>query len=276
MAAATVDQAAFQQFEREGWEKKAAGYHRFFSEVSGHNIEPLLDAADVKAGTRVLDVGTGPGLLAAAAAKRGAKATGVDLAEEMVNLARRLHPGVVFRQGIADSLPFLDGEFGAVIGNLLLPHLPDPTTGLRELTRVLSSGGRLALSMWGRPAENRFMGIIVDAVAQAAAPPVPGIPSGPPTFRLAEDHELLRLLSETGLTGVEIKTIEFQQQVPDTESLWTAMRDGTVRTASLIVGQPIEVQRRIRSAFDTLAEPYRDDGGLQVPVLFKIASGIKA
>jgi len=54
MSSPGIDQEAFQQFERDGWEQKAAGYHWYFSEVSKRNIEPLLDAAGVKPGSRVL------------------------------------------------------------------------------------------------------------------------------------------------------------------------------------------------------------------------------
>lgn len=65
--------AAFTRFERDGWSAAAEGYHRFFSPVTGRVAEPLLDAAHVSAGARVLDVATGPDDLAARAASRGAR-----------------------------------------------------------------------------------------------------------------------------------------------------------------------------------------------------------
>jgi len=275
MSSPGIDQEAFQQFEHDGWEEKATGYHRYFTEVSRHNIEPLLDAAGVRPGSRVLDIGCGAGMLAAAAAARAASVIGFDMAEEMVKLARRLHPRLQFEQGLADALPCSDGQFDAVVGNLLLPHLPDPDAALRELSRVLAPGGRLALSMWSSPATSRFLGIVLDAVAFARAPAVPGIPPGPPPWRFSDEKELQRLLSRAGLKSTEIRTIAFRQPVESVDALWDAMLTGTVRTASLVAGQPEEVQRRIRASFDELARPYRIGKGLQVPVSFKIASGTK-
>src|SRR5680860_470184 len=110
-AARTGRVDAFTRFEEDGWARAAEGYHRFFSPVTGRVVEPLLDAAHVTDGTAVLDVATGPGDLAAAAAARGASVIGVDIAEPVVTLAARLNPGVEFRRADAHDLPFADASF---------------------------------------------------------------------------------------------------------------------------------------------------------------------
>ena len=69
---APIDADAFNQFEHAGWEKVAGPYHRFWAPVTGRVIDPLLDDAGVAAGSRVLDVATGPGHVAARAAERNA------------------------------------------------------------------------------------------------------------------------------------------------------------------------------------------------------------
>src|SRR4051794_33840746 len=135
-------------------------------------IEPLLDAAGVSAGTRVLDVGTGPGDLAAAAAARGARVTGVDLAPGMLKEARRRHPDVEFVRADAERLPFADGEFDAVLGAFVVNHLPEPEGAAAELARV---GRRVALAMWGPEDEVAILGLPARAAAglDAASPPGP-------------------------------------------------------------------------------------------------------
>ena len=65
MAETRVDAAAFNAFEAAGWEKHAAGYHDFFRPIIARFVEPLLDAANVGPGTRVLDAGCGPGYVSA-------------------------------------------------------------------------------------------------------------------------------------------------------------------------------------------------------------------
>src|SRR6266508_1821771 len=97
MTEATVDPDGFNAFEAAGWEKQAAGYDDFFGTVTTRVVEPLLDAAEVGRGDRVLGVASGPGYAAAKAAERGASVVGVDVAEAMISLARRLHPQLEFR-----------------------------------------------------------------------------------------------------------------------------------------------------------------------------------
>src|ERR671933_267721 len=70
-------------------------------------------AADVGPDVRLLDVGCGTGELMSAAVARGATAVGVDLSEGMLEVARSTHPGLEFRRGDAEDLPFGDGEFQA-------------------------------------------------------------------------------------------------------------------------------------------------------------------
>ena len=113
-------------------------------------IEPLLDGAGVQAGTRLLDAACGPGTLAATAAARGADAVGLDLAGDMVALARRRHPELRFLEGDAERLPFAAGSFDAVAAGFLVHHLPHPERAAAEFARVLAPGGRVAATVWDR------------------------------------------------------------------------------------------------------------------------------
>src|SRR5690348_2134130 len=170
-----IDVTAFRAFEQAGWDARADGYERFFTAVSEHNVGPILDAAEVRVGSRVLDAGCGPGNLAAAAASRGASVVGPALSAAMVALARKHHPQIDFRQADAEQIPFADLTFDSVVSNLLIPHLPRPDAGIIELVRVLKPGGRLAASMWDVPARSRLVGIMWEAIAEVGAPPPTGI-----------------------------------------------------------------------------------------------------
>ena len=102
----SIDLDAFDEFEASAWEERVEGYAGFFGGVTGRLVGPLLEIARVGPGTRVLDVATGPGYVAAEATRRGARAWGVDVAEAMVAWAGAEHPGVEFRQADAQALPF--------------------------------------------------------------------------------------------------------------------------------------------------------------------------
>src|SRR5262245_45156558 len=84
--------ASFHDFEKQGWERAAEHYPDAFGSLTSQTIERLLAAAGVKRGLRVLDVASGPGEVAAAAAALGATPTGVDFSPQMVALARQEHP----------------------------------------------------------------------------------------------------------------------------------------------------------------------------------------
>jgi SAM-dependent methyltransferase len=252
---------------------RADGYHRFFGAITTRVIEQLLDAAEVDRGRRVLDVASGPGYVAAACAVRGANVVGVDVAGEMVALARRLRPEIDFRQADAERLPFADSSFDAVVGNFLILHVGRPEQVAAELARALRPGRKLALSTWDVPERARLLGVLVDAVAEVEVEPPADVPSGPPIFRFSDEAEFARLLGDAGLTDVDVRTVAFTHRFASGDELWDGLLGGTVRTRALVLAQPKDVQAQISAVFDRLVRPYATNGGLEIPVSVKLASG---
>src|SRR5206468_2175110 len=137
----------------------------------------LLDAVAMSRGSRVLDVGTGPGIVAAAVMARGGEVIGIDFSEAMLAEARRRNPAIEFRQASADALPFADGTFDAVVSNLVLHHLGRPEQALREAYRVLRSGGHVGFTVWGDPTKLEAIGLFFAAVAKHMG--TAELPNGP-------------------------------------------------------------------------------------------------
>ncbi len=270
-----IDPDAFNAFEAGGWEEKAAGYDRFFGRITGRLVEPLLDVASVGPGTRMLDLATGPGYVAARGAERGASVVGVDVAGAMVSLARRLHPGLDFRRADAHELPFDPASFDAVVGNFLILHLGRPEQAMAGFVHVLGPGGRLALTAWDLPERARFLGVFLDAVAEAGATPPEDLPTGPDFFRFSADEEFDAIMRDHGLQDRAVRTIAFTHRVATADELWDGLLGGTVRTSALIVRQPEETRRRIRDAFNRLVRPYQRGDVLELPVSVKLAAGRK-
>lgn len=270
-----TDTDAFRTFEAEGWEHKADPYHHFFGPITGRVVDDLLDAARVGAGTRLLDIATGPGYVAARARERNAYVIGTDIAASMVALASERYPAIEFRQADAEALPFPDASFDAVTGNFILPHLGNAVRAVSECARVLAPGGTLALSMWDVPERNRLIGVITDAVAETAAPAPDDIPTGPPFFRYAPDDMLVELLETGRFEQVTLTHLSFGHHLTSAEELWDGLTGGTVRMAALVAGQDAAMRARIRASFDRLAAQYATVGGLDVPVAMKVVSGRK-
>jgi SAM-dependent methyltransferase len=272
-ASAALDPEAFNRFEAEGWEARADSYG-FLAAVTGRVIGALLAAVQAGPGVQLLDVGSGPGDLAAAAGLRGADAVGIDVAPSMVRRAALAHPTIPFRVGSFEALPGGEGAFDAVVGNFVFNHVGRPAHALREARRVLRPGGRIALSTWDAPSRNRVLGLVLDAVAAADAPPPPGLPAGPTNFR--DDHELAALFEGAGFVEVGVSHLHFETPVADADTLWRGVLDSAVRIPPLVTEQPPDVQARIRAAFDELVAVHRREGGtLAIPVAVQVTQGVR-
>lgn len=268
--------ASFKAFEARGWTAQAGTYGELIGRVTSRFAEPLIDAAGVRGGHRVLDVASGPGYVAERAAARGAVPIGIDISEEMVDLARRSHPELDFQVGDAEALPFEPSSFDAVLGNFVINHLPTPELGAAEATRVVARGGHVAFSVWQRPDRMRIMGLISEAIEAAGVTGDErdaGIPAGPDGYRFAEPSEFRSLLEGAGLTEVTVEPVELVQRIADAEELWRGFMGGSVRGSTLVRAQPEAMQSRIRDALDELVEPCRAGDTLEVPVAASIASG---
>ncbi|MER6051529.1 class I SAM-dependent methyltransferase [Streptomyces sp. NPDC001793] len=114
-----------------------------FIEVEEPVVHALMDRGPV--GT-ALDAACGTGRQTAALAARGYRTIGVDQSPEMLAQARRKVPDAKFRPGYLENLPIDDESIDLAVCSLAMTHLPDVSSGIAELARVLRPGGRIILS----------------------------------------------------------------------------------------------------------------------------------
>lgn len=267
--------AQLRAFERQGHDALAATYQEFFAPVTAIAIAPLLDAVGLRPGAHLLEVASGPGKLAAAAARRGAQVIGVDLSPRMVELARRLHPGIDFREAEVEHLPFADRTFDAVVCSFGLGHFPQPEAAVAECVRTIKPGGRIALSWWDDPARQRIQGLFRETIAELAITLPPDLPQAHDSYRFSDTEEFLRLLGGAGLADIAVAEHATSYWVPDVETLWRGGLGSCVLTGAAIRHQEEATQKRIRAAFERRASVYKSANGLDLPVAFKVGSGRK-
>src|SRR5215472_7691914 len=201
----------FDAYERRLWAGRAGAYERGFGRLTAHTAGPLLDAAGVSIGTRLLDVGTGPGVVAGAAVVRGARVTAVDAEPSMAEAAARNVPGLDVRVAVLPDLPLNDGEFEAVTGNFVINAVGDPEAALTELRRVLRQGGRLALTCWRYP-PSPAVGLAADAIEAAGVPWPDDVPA-PPFREYSSPGAFAALLEGTGFAGATAREVNWEHRV---------------------------------------------------------------
>jgi len=244
-------------YENATWSRCAAGYMDGFGLLVRETLPRMLDEANVREGTRILDVGTGPGLLAAEAKSRGAEPIGLDFSEPMLDEARRRHPGIEFRAGSADALPFVDGSFDAVAGNFVLHHTARPEAVLSESRRVLSEGGRAVFTVWGDLAKLEAFGLFFGAVEEHAGGAE--LPHGP-LFGIS-DFEVFRRMGEAaGFRETKVDEVEISWRMPTLEPFFAAFHDWANMSSF-----PEETKRSIEATIRERAERYKVPGGFVLP-----------
>jgi len=251
---------AFTAFEREGWRRSIAGYENTLASVTRQSVDATLDAAGVAAGMRVLDVCTGPGMLAAAAVARGGEAVGLDFSDQVVERARAAVPEAEFHCGNAQDLPFPDAAFDAVVCGYGIIHVPDPEAALREMHRVLRPSGRIAVSVWESPSPENAFGMIYAAIAAHGTSDA-ALPHGPDFFQFSGDGALAAALSETGFSATSAQSLALTWQVGSAAEILAAVRSSTVRARALLAAQDAEAVQQITTYLEGAIAPMGSPGG---------------
>jgi ubiquinone/menaquinone biosynthesis C-methylase UbiE len=265
----------FREFEHAGWEQLPQDYHKGFAQLTTQAIPALLEAVQVRRETRLLDVATGPGYVAAAAAERGANVVGMDFAEAMVAEARRRYPKIRFQEGDAEQLPFPDGTFDAVTMNFGMLHLANPEAAAGEARRVLREGGRFAFTVWAKPEQARGLGVVLQAIQRHGNPNV-SLPSGPPFFRFSEPAESLRMLEAAGFALARAGIVPQTWCLDSADDLFEFMMRSTVRTGALLRAQSREALDAIRADVRQAAlSCRRSDGKIAIPMPAMLSSAAK-
>jgi ubiquinone/menaquinone biosynthesis C-methylase UbiE len=267
---------------RDMWAAVAAGWERNADFVEARGVDvtrALLEETAPGPGEHLLELACGAGDvgLAAAALVSPGQVVLSDIAAEMTAIAaRRAHArdlvNVTSRTFGIEAIKADDASFDVVVCREGLMFAADPALAVREISRVLSPNGRVAIAVWGPKAVNPWLGVVFDAVSTQLGRPLPP-PGVPGPFALADADALHRLLADNGLRHVAVRDVPVPLSAPSFDVWLSRVTALAGPLATVLAGLPEaaghELEQRLRVAVQPFTSP---DGSLRFPGMALVAS----
>lgn len=260
-----------------GWLKWEPVHNRMLAAAT----QELLDQAGVAEGGRVIDIATGAGDQALAAARRVGPAGYVlatdispvmlEFVAEQARAADLAH--IMTHACAADDLPRDHAPFDSAICRLGLMLMPNPAAVVAAVRDVLRPGGRLSGLVMASPSANPFYVALPSILRRHANKPAPA--SGPGFFALADRAVLTGLFTGAGLTDVTITTFDAAYTLPSIDDVLAMIQEAFGAVRGIIADQPRSTQDAAWAEVRTALGQWMTPDGFAAPTQFHIASGRK-
>jgi SAM-dependent methyltransferase len=252
----------------------ATSYEEFFLPALFRQWTPhVLDVAQVRSRQRVLDVACGTGILARAALARvtpGGSVTGIDPNPGMLAVAARLEPAITWQQGVAESLPFPDASFDVVVSQFGLMFFTDRLQAVREMQRVLTPHGRIAVAVWDSlehsPGYAAEVALVERIAGEHAANPLRA------PFVLGDKDELTALFKNAGVNNESVVTHQGTARFPSIRSMLEADIFGWLPLMGVTLRDDV-TNRIFEEAEEELSSFLARDGTVEFDLPAHIISG---
>lgn len=267
----TIDSKQYKEELRHGYDNAAPGWQKWWKTIQTATEEVskrLVELAEIKPGSRVLDIATGIGEPALTAAKQVGK-TGeilaIDISPQMLSFAREraiflgLQDVVVFKEGDAETIDLPSSIFDAALCRWGLMFLPNPKAGLSNIYRSLVKGGHLAAAVWASPEKVPFISVPMNIVLKETNSPPPRTP-GP--FSMSDQNKLKKFYEESGFIHTVVERVNVVCDFDTSDDFTTFTIDhGGPALQKALAGESNERRQQIVKAISKGSEKYADSTG---------------
>jgi SAM-dependent methyltransferase len=214
----TVEETSTNREQREYWDREGEKWAREPGRIERLNGEfgsVMLDAAQLRAGELVLDVGCGTGATTVEAAARVAPrgtAVGIDFSRPLLAVARQRiehagHDKVDFIEADAQVYPFEEDAFDVIVSRFGTMFFEDPGAAFLNLARTVRPGGRMAIVCWQDVLLSEWTAVIGGAAATHLGFPDFGPPGAPGPYAFADGDRLKRIVESGGFHNVILEGV---------------------------------------------------------------------
>lgn len=279
------EQNRFVEKQSEEWGGVAAAWEKWDAWLDQNMVqcdELLLNRAKVAPGHSVLDLGSGtghPALKAASIVETNGFITGLDVAEEMLDVARRKADAlslkhVSFKKCDVTSLPFDDHSFDAVTSRFCFMFLPDPEKAAGEVFRVLKKGASFAGAVWGPPDKNPGLTLAIKILKDFMDVPAQD-PSLPGLFSLGKPGDFKDRVSAAGLSNVTEEEVHINWVYDSGQHFVDMLKDMAAPIKVMLETLEPDQLDQYEKKLIASVEGNRMDGKTTLPGLALMVSGVK-
>jgi SAM-dependent methyltransferase len=256
------------------WDDAATNYESEFEAITRFFMPNFVDWVSPTTETTVVDVATGPGVIALAMAGAGASVKASDLSPAMVAVldqrAAEAGCGDRIETAVADAqaLPYPDDSADAAVSSFGVIFCPDVERGLGELARVTKPGGRLMISAWTTPERNGWTALMpadVESALGFALPPRPA-------YRWPDADALRAACARSGWSNVDIETKETQSTFASWQTVAETLESPPTRAG--LASLTDEQRDQIRQLLEQRAREMFGEGEVALPREAWLARGI--
>lgn len=235
----------------------------------------VVKAAGIRSGDRVLDVACGTGILARHAVLQAGDdgfVAGLDASPGMLTVARQLAPSIDWREGMAESLPFENRAFDAVISQFGMMFFQDRTAAIREMLRVMPSDGRLAVAVWDSLENSEAYPDEVALLERLAGRQAADALRAP--FVMGDKEALAELFHGAGVGAIEIATHHGTARFPSIRAMVEADLKGWLPVMGVQLTEDL-IEDILEQAEEALGGYVTEEGNLAFDSPAHIVTGRK-